>query len=588
MTDAAPEDAGDEVVLPEGMAQQIAAKCWRSPSEFARTFLPEWFPSKMPWVHRGICALRTGQTDFLLDFGEEWWPEDIIAGKPSEWTPLDLVELVANFVTLADPHKPDGDVVPLFHAEFDDAGNFTAVSVASPSLNNAYALPRGFSKTTLQNMLNLRDVCYRESPFTLYVSEAQGHAEKQVITIRRQLEANALIHAVFGNLRPGRQASEKWTDAFFETITGQRVGAVGSGGQVRGVSLDATRPSRIVVDDFQDRETIKSEAQRKKDMMWFIGTLMPARQIFGARITAVDFIGTILHKEAVLAALRIDPEWRVVVFGAKTRTNSMTWPYAIDATKLAALKNSFLVQGALEEFELEYMSNVIEDKTVAFPMDKLTIVRREEDWYVAKALTQDPAISEDPKADLCCFAVTGIGSHGRIHIQDFHGEVGMDPADQVEKLFELYFAHLAHLPPDMRKVGIEAVAFQRALLSMVKAKQHEKSRTWGERAYFEVTPILHGKLGKIARVQGLIKPRWRAGHVSAEFDFPVLKTHFSDWPNGKRDGPDVVAMGIQLLDPYAPLNLGTEVEADLPARGPQAGQSKALAAAQRAWSRRAP
>jgi hypothetical protein len=581
-------DAAQEMELSAEEAQDIAAKGWRSFAEYCRMFLPDWFPSKMPWLHRGIAALRTGQTEWLLDFGDEWWPEDIIAGTASQWTPEDLVELIANFVIPVDPDKPTGDAWPLFSAEFDAEGNFTRVWITKPNENNAFALPRGFSKTTLMNALNLRDVNYREAPFILYVSEASGHAEKQVITIRRQLEQNTLIRAVFGDCVPSRQSSLKWTDNLIETTTGQRVGGVGSGGQIRGMSIDATRPSRIVVDDFQDRETVKVEAQREKDVSWFIGTLMPARQIFGANTSKVDFIGTILHKDAVLARLRLDPDWSVVTFGALNRQGKPTWRYAIDEEKLAKLKASFLLQGKLEEFELEYMSNVIEDRTVAFPMDKLTVIRREEDWYIAKALTLDPAISEAVTADYCCFSVTGIGSHGRIHVQDFHGEIGMDPADQVEKLFELYFAHLAGMEPEKRFVGIEAVAFQRALLSMVKAKQHEKSRTWGEKAYFEVIPLLHGKTGKMTRVQGLLSPRWRAGHISAEFHFPILETHLSDWPNGKKDGPDVVAMGVGLLDPYAPLNMGTEVEADLPNREKGAGEKKALAAAQAAWARKAP
>lgn len=253
-----PEVSPTDVALPEGMAQDLAAKGWRSHPEFCRTFLPDWFPSKMPWFHRGIAALRTGQTEFLLDFGPEWWPEDLKrrqedpTAEPSYWTPHDLMKIVANFVYPADPRKPQEDLTPVFEATFDDAGNVVGVRIIEPTLNYGFALPRGFAKTTLENSFNLRDVVYRESAFTLYVSEAAPHALKQVITVRRQLENNTLLMAVFGDLQPGRQASEKWTDGFFETTTVQRVGGLGSGGQVRGISIDSVRPSRIVIDDFQN------------------------------------------------------------------------------------------------------------------------------------------------------------------------------------------------------------------------------------------------------------------------------------------------------------------------------------------------
>lgn len=581
MTEAA--DPEDYVELSPEDAVALAEKCWRSPAEFARTFLGQWFPSQMPWIHRGIAALRTRQVDFLLDFGEEWWPEDYAKGQPSYWTQEQLVKIVANFVYPADPNKPNDDLQPIFELDFGPGGDIVGIRILSPVDNNAFALPRGFSKTTLENMMNLRDVCYREAEFILYVSEAAAHAERQVITIRRQLEQNTLLRAVFGDLVPGKQSSLKWTDGLIETTNGQRIGGIGSGGQVRGMSLDAVRPRRIVIDDFQDREGVKVEAQREKDMSWFIGTLMPSRQIFGANPSRVDFIGTILHKDAVLSRLRNDPDWHVVVFGALDRQQDPTWEYAIDKDKLAKLRNSFLIQGKLEEFELEYMSNSIDDRTAAFPLEKLTKIRREEDWYVAKALIHDPAISEDRRADPCAIVCVGIGPHGRIHIQDCHLQVGMEIDKQIDRLFEMYFAHMAHLPPELRKVGIEAVAFQRSLISAVTTQQHERSRTWGDKAFFEVIPILHGRgAGKVLRVEGLLKARFRAGHVSSEFIFSDLEAQLSDWPNGKKDGPDAIAMGIQLLDPYAPLNAGVEVQEQLATKQSPVTRAQLLAAASKA------
>src|SRR5690606_1179957 len=77
-------------------------------------------------------------------------------------------------------------------------------------------------------------------------------------------------------------------------------------------------------------------------------------------------------------------------------------------------------------------------------------------------------------------------------------------------------------------------------------------------AYFEVLPILHGKTGKIARVQGILKPLWHSGYLSFQTSWPDLEVQFAEWPNGKRDGPDVIAMAISLLDPFASLNIGVD------------------------------
>lgn len=554
------------VELTKEQLKELGAKCWRSAPEFCRVFLPAWFPSKMPWFHRGLAALRTGQTAFLLDFGKEWWPEDIARGVPSEWTMRDLIKIVTNFVIEVKPAKMhEGRVVepavlaPIFVLEHDDEDHVTGVAIADPQDNNAFILPRGFSKTTLINALNLRDIVYQEETFILYVSETEGHASNQVMTLRGQLEGNELLRAVWGNLVPDRTHSNKWGESLIEPLNGVRVQALGSGQQVRGIIKDAVRPSRIVVDDFQESEGVKSEPQRRKDNRWFVQVLLPSRKLFGTGVTKVDVIGTLLHPEAVMAVLMTDPDWTRVRFGAIDRQGEPLWAYAMDEAKLAKVRAQFERLGELDAFDYEYMSNVPMDDGVKFPVDKIIRINRPDDWFAGKAIVCDPAISENPKADFFALAAVGIGKFGKIHVINFFAKVGVEFDEQAELFFEFHFAHCLSLPPAQCKHGVEAVAYQRALASLITSKQHEKSKTWGQRAFFEVIPLLHGKKGKVMRVQGLLSPRVKAGHVSFEHTFPVLEGQLHDWglPTAKKDGPDVIAMGIGLLDPFAPL-IGNE------------------------------
>lgn len=547
----------------------LADAGWRSPSEYCRLFLPEWFPTKMPWFHRGLAALRTGKTEFLLDFGEEKWPEDVQNGTVSHWTVRDVVKIVTNFVIVEVPAKfKDGELIepevlrPIFVLAYDPEGTITGIHILDPQDNNAFICPRGFSKTTLINAMNLRDVCYKEEKFILYVSETGPHATAQLLTLRSQLENNELLRAVFGDLVPARTDSRKWGENEMEPTNGTRVAAIGSGGQLRGIVKDAVRPSRITIDDFQNEDGCKSPIQRAKDVNWLARTLLPARKLFGEGRTKVDMIGTLLHAEAVMAILMSDPDWTRVRFGAIDRQNEPLWAYAVDLEKLAKIRAQMERLGQLEAFDFEYMSSLPINDGVVFPVDKIVHINRPDEWFVAKAVVCDPAISDNPKADFCTLAVVGIGKFGKIHVVDFHGELGMEFDAQAEKFFEFHFAHCLTLPPDQVKHGIEAVAYQRALISLVSSKQHEKSKTWGQRAFFEVIPILHGKTGKNIRVQGLLSPRVKAGHVSHERMFGVLEGQMRDWGqrDAKKDGPDVIAMGISLLDPYASLNASEEDE----------------------------
>jgi len=317
----------------------------------------------------------------------------------------------------------------------------------------------------------------------------------------------------------------------------------------------APRPTRIVVDDFQDAEQCRtSPTQRQKDLRWFVQVLMPARQLFGKKVTKIDVIGTLPHPEAVIAVLQSDPDFRSVRFGALDRQDEPLWAYAIDRPKLERLRKSFEDKGMLDAFDYEYMSNVPMNDGVALPLDKIIYVNRPSEWFVAKAIVADPAISENPKADFFSLAAVGMGKFGDIHVIDLFAEVGVEFDDQAEKFFDFHFAHCLDLPPEQVKHGVESNAYQRALATLIKMKQHEKSKTWGARAYFDVIPILHGRHdgSKIMRVQGLLAPRLKAGKVSMERPFGTLIGQMRDWgvEKAKKDAPDCVAMGVMLLDPY--------------------------------------
>lgn len=531
-----------------------------------------------------MAALRTGQTAFLLDFGDEWWPEDVVRGTPSQWTTADLTKIMTNFVIEVKPAiMRDGKVVepailePVFNLELSPMGEILSISIRDPKDNNAFICPRGFSKTTLSNAMNLRDAAYKEEPFILYVSETGPHAVAQLLTIRGQLENNELLRYDFGNQVPDRSNSRKWGENEIELLNGCRIAAIGSGGQLRGIVKDAQRPSRIVVDDLQNEESVKTEAQRLKDVTWFARALLPARKVFGEGVTKVDVIGTLLHPEALMPVLMVDPDWNRVRFGALDRQGDPLWAYAVDHAKLAKIRAQMERLGQLDAFDYEYMSAIPNDGAVGFPVDKINFnIIRPEGWFVGKAVVCDPAISDNLKADFCCLTVLGIGKFGKIDVLDFHGEQGMEFDNQAEKFFEFHFAHCMDLPPDCVKHGVEAVAYQRALMSLILSKQHEKSKTWGQRAFFEIIPIMHGKKNKVVRVDGLLKPRVKPGHISFARHFPVLEGQLRDWPHGKKDGPDVVAMGIQLLDPFAALNANPGDEADPEASAQFAAQTPPL------------
>jgi hypothetical protein len=539
---------------------QLAAKWWHSPVEFCRSALPDWFPTKMPWLHRGILALRFRRTDFLLDFGEEVWRDE-----EASWTPADLDKVLTNFV-----EEGSGKPIFVLHEDPSKSSGFRIDIEAQDFL--ALIIPRGFSKTTLMNAANLLEIEYKSEDFFLYVSEASEHAKKQLGTVKAELEdhdgdpENPLLNSVFGKRKPDRNSPLKWTEEFIETLNGVMVGAVGRGGQVRGFGKRAKRPGVIVADDIEDEDSVRVDTQREQASSWFFRTLLPARKDPGGRIFV---IGTLLHTDAILNKCIKSRRFTAVRFGAIDRQGDAVWPYKMDLAAVEQLKQDMAAEGELAGFYLEYMSAVFDDGAKKFPESKLVYVHKGAELFVGMALAMDPAIGEDRRNDFAAQAVVGTEKNGHKHVLDVWAAKGVSPDDQIDKFFELHFAWMAHLPPEYQKHGIEAIAFQRALISLVKDQQFRRSRTMGMNAYFEVEPIFHGRVAKQVRVESVLKKLIWSGHFTFQDSFtdPLAKgiTHsqFVDWPNGKKDCPDAIAMAVRLLDPMAALALGDDGMDDL-------------------------
>ena len=115
--------------------------------------------------------------------------------------------------------------------------------------------------------------------------------------------------------------------------------------------------------------------------------------------------------------------------------------------------------------------------------------------------------------------------------------------------------------------GVEAIAYQKALIHLIKEEMFRKSRIYGNAAYFECTPITYNNdKDKVTRVQGVLAPRYSAGYITHQHRFPDLEGQLEDWPLGKLDGPDAIAMAVTLLDPAAgaaiPAGMGRVADTD--------------------------
>lgn len=517
-----------------------AALLYADPVRFCREVLPQWFPLKMPWVHRGILALILQRTDFLTNFGGEIWRDE-----KSTWTVEELRKIEKYFVydperNILDPNSRNG--IPLFKITWDGDRVVSIALVVSNKL--LVIMPRGFSKTTLMNAAILFLILYQMRHFIVYLSETDTHSKAQLNNIKCELNANTLIKVIYGDIVPDRSAPETWREGEIETLTGVHAVSRGRGGQVRGLNRRGKRPDLILFDDVEDKESVATPEQRQKAIEWLKGDVEPALKEIGGDARLFG-LGTLLHREAMLPRLMKDPEWISVVFGAVDPGGDLLWPAMMGAKALETKRRSFASTGTLHIFYREYLSIFKSEESSKFKPEYISHIMRAPSDFLARALAMDPAISEGITASDCTFAVVGITERGRLHVLECKGRKGMSPREQIDTYFDL------HMQYDCTHHGIESIAYQTALVHLMREEMFRKAKTFGTKAYFEIEEIKHGRVRKDERILGVLQPRYAAKYITHQQIFYDLEAALLDWPNGQMDYPDVVAMAVTLLDPFA-------------------------------------
>lgn len=505
----------------------IKKEGFRNPTLFLKTVLADWFPGRMPWVHRGIAAIFTKQCQFLLDFSEEYGEAD-------------LDKIVRHFVY---KDRKTSRYIPIF--TWDKDSNSLSMSIG---LHTLIMLPRGFSKTTLLMGLQIWSVCYQETDFDLLVSATQSHANSSLAAIANQLENNVLIKKMFGDLRPAQRSGVKWSESSGEITTksGVSLRSKGAGSQIRGQNINSKRPKSILVDDLEDEETVATPEQRAKLKKWYFADLKYAlpRMVKDARMIV---LGTLLHREALTTVLMDDPQYNVIKFGAIDPDGDPLWPEAMSQEEFDQEKASMAGKGLLAQFYLELMNEIRGDDAGSIREEHIQVVARNPQDAILKAIAVDPAISAKKGADFASIAVVGMMPGGQLHIFDVWMERGASPRQIVDQYFKM---RLEWGLTASDRHGVESIAYQAALIHIMQEEMFRKSAASKIQQYFEIIPITHSS-DKVLRIKGVLFPRYFSGYITHQRAFGEYTAQLLDFPNGKKDGPDSVAMAITLLDPAA-------------------------------------
>lgn len=513
-------------IVSQKILEEAVTESAEDPAYFGRFFLRHWFPGPIDWFQLGLLAFLTRKVAFL-DKEEYRWAIPML----TKW-----------FTYMSDPDDPEATDIPVFQVGTDGK----IFMVAGP--NNAFIIPRGFSKTTCNNTANLYELITDKTTFSVFISESSNHAERQLGNIKKELEQNVLLRQAYGNVVPARADSEKWGADEIQLKSGAVLLARGRGSQVRGLLYDGRRPNRITLDDVEDKESVATADQRKKVSDWFYADVVPAGNEMDdisqldedyqqQQELQITVLGTLLHAEALILTLQKDDTFNHVRFGAKLDEETMLWPAKMSRAKYEAKKERFRKAGKIAEFSREYDSLIrIGEDAMFQPLTPNFYVPIALSDLIQRAQACDPAISEDPKADHATIVVGGRKENGMLWVLAEWGGTGKKPTEIVEQIFKWHRDFQLHI------TGIEAQAYQKSLIYSLREEMARRQQ------FFNIKPITQGNdKTKQQRIEGILQPRYANGYVRHGKYLAKLEAQLQDFPNGKYDYADAAAMMFALL-----------------------------------------
>lgn len=409
------------------------------------------------------------------------------------------------------PHLIQGtDPVPECH--------LSLIEEMTKRTNSAIIFPRNHAKSTWEKIDTIHDVVYALEPVILYVGKTLRDGQSHFDSIKHELETNELLRAVYGNLVP--EASElehKWTNVHIETRNGINIVARGAC-KGRGVNIKGNRPSKIILDDIEDDQEIKSAEQRQKLHNWVQAVIMPSRD---RRRGFVKMIGTVLH-----------PKSELIYFfetygGIKRKAIENGKPIWWSMEELEREKRNM---GSLL-FRQEYLNEPITESERLIkeswlkikPPPPYKLRQGTEETILADMYGAiDPAISEKETADYTATCTVGrFRDTGRIIVYD----VSRDhlPFPEQPRL-----VMRKHQNWRYTVFGVEAVAYQKAL------KQELDRMGSKENVYVPTRELIPDK-DKVRRLQGIL-PHIENGTI--EFSDQLPPEFFEEllsFPNGSHD-----------------------------------------------------
>ncbi len=210
--------------------------------------------------------------------------------------------------------------------------------------------------------------------FIIPICDTSTQSKMNMANIKNELDSNWLLKNDYGHMHyskvddkspedPTLESDEDWQAQNVLLDNGVRILCRSRGQKVRGLKHRMSRPKLTVVDDPEDRDWVKTKENRDKTASWFLGEVVPARDV---RMGRIIVIGNWLHEDALMARLKKMGIFKVLEYPL-IKGDMLTWPALFPTQEL--LDKERQLMGEIPWRREMLMQIVPEDGQIITPND---------------------------------------------------------------------------------------------------------------------------------------------------------------------------------------------------------------------------
>lgn len=245
-------------------------------------------------------------------------------------------------------------------------------------------------------------------------------------------------------------------------------------------------------------------------------------------------LGTPLHPEALIEQVMGNPDWLTLRFPIcyvdENGVERATWPARFPMEWIDNLRNAYMADGALTEFEQEYMCRSENAALKTFKAEMVRIAPQRETW-AAKTVIVDPARTVDERKSAQTGYVVQSWVGNKLVIYDAYGRFHR-PDEIVAEIFKLDEAW------QPTQIAVEVDGLEEFLMQPLRNAMLKRG------IGLPLLPVRAPK-NKLNFITGL-QPFYIAGEVEHAKALPELDAQLLQFPKGRVDILNALAYALRL------------------------------------------